>query len=875
MRAVIMCLVAMTVALAAPAAPVARNDWYRSSLVNIHIDNHSGPVGRGVPVEELVAAFKGVPVSMIQVSAQSNGYATYPTKVGLVSPDWGEYDTLATWKQVTRKLGVKLCIYMSVDRRVPQLKAHPEWGMRTAKGEITINSDPCVCNRPNREKKGYLYEQFLPQIKEIIQRYDPDGFWFDGDYILTRPCWCERCLKEWKLDTGQEAPRDEASPLWGKWVDWHYQRFCEYRRVVAETIHTASPKAMYTSNWSWSHKPEPVPDWADTLTGDCGSIRQVLPQVMRWGAQQQTPWDIMSYGAPSRAQSRQYSPQRTFQEGALTIAHGGAWFAWTFGGDIPPSAVRFTREMADFVRDRAPALAPSRSLSQIAVLDSETTWLAKGRPWDTTHADNTARVLQEARYLTDIVNEATLRQGLAPYRVVVLPAGNVLAPETVKWLDSFVRKGGTLLVCSDGMAGDDQAAHPTLLSGDELLGLKRKARQANKPTTVKLGSRRGFVLGSWDLEVTTAKPLLSFEDGRPALTVNTVGSGQAAYLATDQVLYPGDETLLAALKTLGCGPSYGAVANAGQAPLLCTLRAQQGRIVLHIVDLSSRVGGHLTDINADDYTDLNPELRNVRVWLPMAGEVKLLGAYPACSQATVKREGQFLAVRLEYLKDHAAVVLGYDTPPTFSLCGEVVPEALGDYHPVDPQASGFCEDFETTAVGARPATPWHSWNRETATVAIADGNPASGQRCVKFTDAENSSFWPFMHRNVTPFRQGSARLGFDLKVDGTEALLEVRYEGKGAGPAVRFGSDGKLIASGKELGTFPLSQWIHAQVDFTLGGEKPSYTLTVTAPGQPPQAYKDLPYATDWFFYCDSLYFVGSSDKPGSFSLDNIKFERF
>ena len=43
---------------------------------------------------------------------------------------------------------------------------------------------------------------------------------------------------------------------------------------------------------------------------------------------------------------------------------------------------------------------------------------------------------------------------------------------------------------------------------------------------------------------------------------------------------------------------------------------------------------------------------------------------------------------------------------------------------------------------------------------------------------------------------------------------------------------------------------------------------------QQPQVFADLPYATDWFFLCDSVYFIGSGETPGSFSLDNIKFER-
>jgi hypothetical protein len=291
--------------------------------------------------------------------------------------------------------------------------------------------------------------------------------------------------------------------------------------------------------------------------------------------------------------------------------------------------------------------------------------------------------------------------------------------------------------------------------------------------------------------------------------------------------------------------------------------------------MSSRVAGRMADINAKDYTDLNPDLRNVRVLLPMKGDVKLVGAYPACSGATVKREGDFLSVKLEYLKDHAAVALGYATPPTFSLCGDTVPETTGDFHPVDPLTSGFVEDFEGYALGSHPGLPWQAWDRDAATVRVTDQDVPAGRRCVKFTDAEKSSFYPFMNRAVTRFRQGNARLGFDLKVDGAECLLEVRYEGKGPGPAVRFSPEGKVFASGRELGDFPLSQWIHAQVDFSLGGEKPSYTLTLTAPGQEPQVYKDLPYATEWFFLCDSVYFVGSGEKAGSFSLDNVRFERF
>ena len=307
MRQLIWILAALVATLAATAAE--RDDWYRASVVNLHFDNHSDLLAKGVPRDDLAAALASIPVSMVQVSGQSNRWATYPTAVGLNNPAADGYDTLATFRDICRAQGKKLCVYMSVDRRPDQLAAHPEWAAREADGKISVNSEPIVCQRPNRAHKGYLYEQFLPQIKEIIAKYDPDGLWYDGDYILPRPCWCANCLAEWQAEVGTPAPKDAGAADWAKWIAWHRARYREYRRLVAETIHGASAKCLYTSNWSWAWDPEPVPDFADTLSGDVGSFGQALRAAQRWGAGAK-PFDIMSHATPgARSLTRQYSLQ--------------------------------------------------------------------------------------------------------------------------------------------------------------------------------------------------------------------------------------------------------------------------------------------------------------------------------------------------------------------------------------------------------------------------------------------------------------------------------------------------------------------------------------------------------------------------------------
>ena len=142
-------------------------------------------------------------------------------------------------------------------------------------------------------------------------------------------------------------------------------------------------------------------------------------------------------------------------------------------------------------------------------------------------------------------------------------------------------------------------------------------------------------------------------------------------------------------------------------------------------------------------------------------------------------------------------------------------------------------------------------------------------------DAADSSFWPFLHRSVGPFTQGNYRLAFDLRVDPRAVCqVELRYEGKGAGPSMRFDGDGSVLAGDRKLAKVAPGKWFHVVIEFALGVEKPGYKLTVQVPGSPEAVFADLPYATEWFFLCNSVYFIGSGDAPGSFYLDNVMLER-
>ena len=198
---------------ASSSAAAKRNDWYWASPINIHWDNHGNPLGQGMSVDEIMKLFAGIKVDMIQVSAGS-GYTTYPSQVGVPNPKLTGYDTLATWREVTRRLGTRLWIYINVIDEPYLIDQHPNWQRVDAK-----DTKSQVCNRPSADSSGYLEQMMIPMVREISERYRPDGFWFDGDWQIPAVCYCGNCRAAWKQATGKdEPPKDVKDTDWPRWL---------------------------------------------------------------------------------------------------------------------------------------------------------------------------------------------------------------------------------------------------------------------------------------------------------------------------------------------------------------------------------------------------------------------------------------------------------------------------------------------------------------------------------------------------------------------------------------------------------------------------------------------------------------------------------
>ena len=82
----------------------------------------------------------------------------------------------------------------------------------------------------------------IPQMKEIIDRYDVDGFWVDGDAWGAVIDFCQPALDRFKERTGQvEPPTAPGQPYWLDWMTLQREQFLHYVKTYMDAVHAHRP----------------------------------------------------------------------------------------------------------------------------------------------------------------------------------------------------------------------------------------------------------------------------------------------------------------------------------------------------------------------------------------------------------------------------------------------------------------------------------------------------------------------------------------------------------------------------------------------------------------------------------------------------------
>ncbi len=478
----------------------AQSNWHEDAFFGIHYDLHANAedtsLGKELSVKHLIERWRDIKPDWVQCDCKGHpGYTSWPSNTGSTSPGVVN-DSLALHREATRRLGIKLGMHYSgvYDRRAIEL--HPEWAAIDAEGK---RSEISTCRL-----SGYTRELMIPQFMEIIQEYDVDGFWVDGDNWCATPCWCDACRAEFEKRTGvKNIPQNENDENWHEWLNFHRDLFTEYVTEYASAVFREKPDCLVCSNWMYSlRQPEPVKAPVDYLSGDYspnwGSQRAALEG--RFLDSRNKTWDLMVWGKTKNhirkdTHYNMKSSEHLCQEVSEVVALGGALMIYVIPqrtGWLNGWEHEIVRKVADFARQRKELCFKSKSLSDAAIGHLSSHFYRHNMPlfnFGEAHQpiEGAMDALLENHLSTDVIPQDTLRKRLRDYKLFVLPEQTHLDDELVSILEEYAENGGTVLASGAHLSCE----HP------ELFGCEPSGAAMKYPAALPVEDKAFCMCGEW------------------------------------------------------------------------------------------------------------------------------------------------------------------------------------------------------------------------------------------------------------------------------------------------------------------------------------------------------------------------------------------
>lgn len=203
----------------------------------IHLDFHTSELIPDVAADwdanDFLATLRAARVNSINVFAKCHhGLAYYDTRIAVKHPAL-KVDLLGEMLRVCRPAGIAVNYYYSLVWDVAMSRRHPEWLALTRDGKPIGGPPgdqwPWLCmNTP------YL-DRVVAENREILDRYNVDGAWFDILKQLPDGCYCKWCVPDRKRRGLSDSPEDiyRHNKLVAKRVE----------QVLTEAVHTRFPRA--------------------------------------------------------------------------------------------------------------------------------------------------------------------------------------------------------------------------------------------------------------------------------------------------------------------------------------------------------------------------------------------------------------------------------------------------------------------------------------------------------------------------------------------------------------------------------------------------------------------------------------------------------
>ncbi len=437
--------------------PRSRPRRRRDCFFGLHFDLHPGKadteLGKDLTEEMVDRLLSKVRPDYVQYDCKGHpGYAGYPTRVGTPSPGIVR-DSLAVWRKVTGKRGVGLYVHYSGVWDSVAIEKHPDWARIDAEG------------RPDKDSTStfgpYCDELLIPQMKELIDLYDVDGAWVDGDCWAVKPDFGPAARTAYKQRKGlDKMPTNSADPGWPEMLEFQREAFRQYVRRYVDALHEYKSTFQIASNWLYtSLSPDPPTVPVDFISGDYspGDSVNTARLNARYMASTGLPWDLMAWGF-NKGRDCGWSlktPIQLKQEASIVLGQGGEFQIYynpTRAGWIDDWMIKIMAEVAKFCRARKALSRRTQTVPQVALVLSRSNLYGRSDRlfggWDDLMApiNGMLHALLELHCSVDVLAEHQLVPKLDQYPLVVLPECVAIAEDFRGSLMEYVARGGSLLL---------------------------------------------------------------------------------------------------------------------------------------------------------------------------------------------------------------------------------------------------------------------------------------------------------------------------------------------------------------------------------------------------------------------------------------------
>lgn len=562
---------------------VAGHHWADGLTRHCHIDSHFGgfrEVYRRFDADRAAAMVADAGFQTATFFAKCwAGYSYYPTRFGVVHPGLA-CDFTGDFTRALKARGIRCLAYFNLGQERHLHRAHPEWVVnRDPAGQVPdaagLGEVASMCQRT-----PYMEESGIPQMLELIGKYDVDGFFVDifMHQTLEGVCYCPSCAAGFREHAGDALPRQDEDPQAFAYRRWANATF---GTVIERTFHAlaaAKPEVLLLINWGYMTRfPVTPPPFIRQLTWDTpvpkvGNFAWNFSFESRYlSTLRDVTWSVMNTRGNSWQEYSLREPEALLQECATSIAAGGGTYLADVGhpsGPLDPAVYevfgqvnRRSLELEPFTRGCVP-------VPDVAVLHSaDSVWSkAPCRPapaWPPAAAYHSVcgahKALVEGHVQTAILNSDTLSDTLGEYRALVLADQRILSQREGDAIRRFVAQGGGLVAfAGTGVRGTDNQVLADFALAD-VLGVRLVGMTPYATSYLRVphgGAVPGVpamdvqVVGpSARIEAVQARPLLdsvppyeglvggvppaAVDADGPGVTVNTWGQGTAVYCAVD------------------------------------------------------------------------------------------------------------------------------------------------------------------------------------------------------------------------------------------------------------------------------------------------------------------------------------------------------